>query len=123
MHTHALDSSIKLRGNNRVLKKRPPPISDEEQRLNRRQQCTLSQLQSEHYHLFLGFLVVQPIHRLCRDNFQENTIYIDILNRYDRVLEKKIRYQVSIHNMQFDFMPGKGTTDAIFILPQVQDKY
>ena len=34
----------------------------------------------------------------------------------ERVLEKRIRCQVSIDNMQFDFMPGKGTTDAIFIM-------
>ena len=34
----------------------------------------------------------------------------------ERVLEKRIRYQVSIDNMQFGFMPGKGTTDAIFIM-------
>ena len=33
----------------------------------------------------------------------------------ERVLEKKIRCQVSIDNMQFGFKPGKGTTDAIFI--------
>ena len=45
LHTHAVDSAIQLQGNNRVLNKRPPPISDEEQRLNRRQRCTLSQLQ------------------------------------------------------------------------------
>ena len=31
------------------------------------------------------------------------------------MLEKKIRWQVLIYNMQFGFMPGKGTTDAIFI--------
>ena len=31
----------------------------------------------------------------------------------ERVLEKRIRCQVSIDNMQFGFMPGKGTTDAI----------
>ena len=42
LHTHAVDSAIQLQGNHRVLKKRPPPISDEEQRLNRRQRCTLS---------------------------------------------------------------------------------
>ena len=42
LHTHAEDSAIQLHGNNRVLKKRPPPISDEEQRLNRRQRCTLT---------------------------------------------------------------------------------
>ena len=41
----------------------------------------------------------------------------------ERVLEKRIRCQVSIDNMQFGFMPGKGTTDAIFILRQVQGKH
>ena len=30
---------------------------------------------------------------------------------------------VSIDNMQFGFMPGKGTTDAIFIMRQVQKKH
>ena len=39
----------------------------------------------------------------------------------ERVLEK--RCQVSIDNMQFGFMPGKGATDAIFIMRQVQEKY
>ena len=33
-----------------------------------------------------------------------------------RVLEKKIRCQVSIGNMQFGFMPGKVTTYATFIM-------
>ena len=51
LHTHAVDSSIQLQENNRVLKERPPPISDEEQRLNLRHQYTLSQLQSGHCHL------------------------------------------------------------------------
>ena len=31
--------------------------------------------------------------------------------------------KVSIDNMQFGFMPGKGTTDAIFIMRQVQEKH
>ena len=53
--THAVDSAIQLQGNNRVLKKRPPPISDDEQRLNRRQRCTLSQPRSGHYHLLLDY--------------------------------------------------------------------
>ena len=38
------------------------------------------------------------------------------------MLEKKIRCQVSFDNMQFGFMPGKGTTDVIFIMRQVQEK-
>ena len=41
----------------------------------------------------------------------------------ERVLEKRIRCQVSIDNMQFGFMPGKGTTDAIFIMRQVHEKH
>ena len=28
-----------------------------------------------------------------------------------------------IDNIQFDFMPGKGTTDAIFIMRQVQTRH
>ena len=38
-------------------------------------------------------------------------------------MEKRIRCQVLIDNMQFGFMPGKGTTDAIFIMRQVQEKH
>ena len=34
----------------------------------------------------------------------------------ERVLEKSIRCQVSSDNMQFGFMPGNGTTDAISIM-------
>ena len=41
----------------------------------------------------------------------------------ERVLEKRIRCQVSIDNMQFGFMSGKETTDAIFIMRQVQEKH
>ena len=55
LHTHAVDSDIQLQGNNRVLKECPSPISDEEQRLNRRQRCTLSQLRSGHCHLLQDY--------------------------------------------------------------------
>ena len=50
--------------------------------------------------------------------------YIKLLEQtkvFERVLEKKIRCQVSIDNMQFGFIPGKRTTDAIFIMRQVQE--
>ena len=56
LHTYAVDSAIQLqRNNNRVPKKRPPLISDEEQRLNRRQRCTLSELRSGHCHLLQDY--------------------------------------------------------------------
>ena len=38
----------------------------------------------------------------------------------ESVCENRIKCQVSVDNIQFGFMPGKGTTDAIFILRQAQ---
>ena len=37
----------------------------------------------------------------------------------ERVLENNIRCHVSIDNMQFGFIPAKGTTDVILIMRQV----
>ena len=37
LHTHMVDSTIQLLAKNRVLEERPPPIADEEQRLNHMQ--------------------------------------------------------------------------------------
>ena len=45
------------------------------------------------------------------------------LKLYERVLEARIRERVCIDDMQFGFMPGKGTTDAIFIARQMQEKH
>ena len=41
----------------------------------------------------------------------------------ERVLERGIRCQVSINDIQFVFMTGKETTDAIFILRRVQERH
>ena len=41
----------------------------------------------------------------------------------ERVIEARIRKIVKIDEMQFGFSPGKGTTDAIFIVRQVQEKF
>ena len=41
----------------------------------------------------------------------------------EHTLATIIRTQVDIETMQFAFMPGTGTTDAIFILQQVHEKY
>ena len=40
----------------------------------------------------------------------------------EHILEVRIREMVSIDEMQFGFVPGKGTTDAIFIARQLQEK-
>jgi Reverse transcriptase (RNA-dependent DNA polymerase) len=41
----------------------------------------------------------------------------------ERVLENRIREQVSIDEMQFGFTPSKETTDTIFIVRQIQEKF
>ena len=41
----------------------------------------------------------------------------------ERISEAIIRYQVDIDSMQFGFMTGRSTTDAIFILRQLQEKH
>ena len=46
-----------------------------------------------------------------------------VLKVVERVLEKQIRSEIYTDDMQFGFMPGRGTTDAIFILRQMQEKY
>jgi len=41
---------------------------------------------------------------------------------FERVIEKKLRNVVKIDEEQFGFQPGKGTTDAIFIVRQIQER-
>ena len=37
--------------------------------------------------------------------------------------EHRIRQQIEIDDMQFGFMKGKGTTDAIFMARQMQENF
>ena len=46
-----------------------------------------------------------------------------VLKVFERVIEERVRRIVKIDDMQFGFMAGKGTTDAIFIVRQLQEKY
>ena len=41
----------------------------------------------------------------------------------ERIFEKKIRPRTDIGDMQFGFLKGEGTTDAIFIVRQMQEKF
>ena len=40
----------------------------------------------------------------------------------ERVLENRIRESVTIDDMQFGFMPGKGMTHALFIFRRMQEE-
>ena len=41
----------------------------------------------------------------------------------ERIFKHRIRQQIDIDDMQFGFMKGKGTTDAIFIVRRMQEKF
>ena len=60
---------------------------------------------------------------LERGNYRGLKLLDQVMKVLERVAESFIRQQVNIDEMQFGFMPGRGTTDAIFILRQLQEKY
>ena len=37
---------------------------------------------------------------------------------WERIIERRVRAETEIGEQQFGFMPGKGTTDAIFLVRQ-----
>ena len=41
----------------------------------------------------------------------------------EKVLERRMRCMVKVDKMQFGFMPGKGTIDAVFILRRLQEEH
>ena len=60
---------------------------------------------------------------LLRGNYRGLKLQEQVMKIIKHILNTIIREQVSIDEMQFGFMPGRGTTDAIFILRQLQEKY
>ena len=46
-----------------------------------------------------------------------------VMKTVERVVEALIRRNISIDEMQCSVTPGRCTTDAIFILRQLQEKY
>jgi len=41
----------------------------------------------------------------------------------ERIFEDRIQQQIDIDDMQFGFMKGKRTTNALFIVRQMQDNF
>jgi len=41
----------------------------------------------------------------------------------ERIFEHRIRQQIEIEDMQFGFMKGKGTTNAIFMAKKMQENF
>ena len=60
---------------------------------------------------------------LDRGNYRGVKLTDQVLKVVERVLEKIIREYVVIDDMQFGFIPGHATTDAIFIVRKLQEKF
>ena len=41
---------------------------------------------------------------------------------WERIIEARLRDRVEISKQQYGFMPGKGTTDAMFALRMLMEK-
>ena len=56
-------------------------------------------------------------------NYQRIKLMSHILKLWERIIEARIRKEVMIAEQQFGFMPGRSTTDAIFYLRMLLEKW
>ena len=57
---------------------------------------------------------------LGRNIYRGQKLTDHVLKVVERVVENIIRETINVDKMQFGFCHGRGTTDAIFILRQLQ---
>ena len=60
---------------------------------------------------------------LDRGNYRGLKLTEQVMKVLERVLDSAIRQMVDIGKIQYGFVPGRGTTDAIFTVRQLQEKY
>ena len=60
---------------------------------------------------------------LERGNYRGLKLTDQVMKLAEHVLEIQIRQMININEIQFGFVPGRGTTDVIFIIHQLQEKY
>ena len=56
-------------------------------------------------------------------NYRGIKLMSHTMKMWERVIEKRLREEVTISDEQFGFMPGRSTMDAIFALRQLMEKY
>ena len=58
-----------------------------------------------------------------RGNYLGLKLTEQVMKVLERIVDGLIRQLVSMDHSQFGFVPGRGTTDAIFVVRQLQEKY
>ena len=59
---------------------------------------------------------------LNRGNYRGLKLTEHVMKVMERIVDEMIREMIAIDEMQFAFVPGRGTTDVIFIIRQLQEK-
>ena len=60
---------------------------------------------------------------LERGNYRGLKLTQQVMKVLERIVDGLIRQLVSLNDSQIGFVPGRGTTDAIFVVRQLQEKY
>ena len=60
---------------------------------------------------------------LDRGNYRGLKLITQVMKVTERIADILIRQVVTIDESEFGFVPGRGTTDAIFVVRQLQTKY
>ena len=59
----------------------------------------------------------------CCENYRGIKLMIPTTKVWERIIEARLRDRVEISKRQYGFMPGKGTTDAMFSLRMLMENY
>ena len=56
-------------------------------------------------------------------NYRGIKLISHTMKLWERIVEKRLRSDLKFSNQQYGFMPGKSTTDALFALRVLMEKY
>ena len=59
----------------------------------------------------------------CCGNYRGIKLMSHTMKVWERIIETRLRDRVEISKQQYGFMPGKGTTDAMFALRMLMENY
>ena len=59
----------------------------------------------------------------CCGNYRGIKLMNHTMKIWERIIEARLRDRLEISKQQYGFMPGKGTTDAMFALRMLMEKY
>ena len=59
----------------------------------------------------------------CCGNYRGIKLMSHTMKVWERIIEARLRDRVEISKQQYGFMPGKETTDAMFTLRMLMEKY